>query len=854
MRSLRRLARLLAREGVGSWVSVALVVLVLGLLHQFGTFRIVDGQLFDLATTQASGTAPSVVIVERDRQFERLGRHGVTKLENELAKLEVERIGYLGLRQSVSAPALAGRIVVGMGPEAVPASETWQIPMVSQRPGQTAAARIMMPAEYGIYRRQVMAIPGKGGALASFEAAVAGAGPRVGDIFYIPMPARQSLPVITASQVIEQQFAPGALARTVVIVAGQEALQGTLTTPISPDARRTSEAQFRGFAIQALRNGTAVRLAQSWQAWLILAALGAIMGIAYHRSDPKRLALAFPLAVSILTLVLGWTALTFAMRLLPLSAMFLLPWVVTFLRILGREQAQDRRLEITAARAVQHAFGRSMLREGARLPEFLANAARLAAVEHSLVIERKGERAIAYLHPLNADPGDITLPPKELAQLLDRLRERHATVDANHVVAGWTGQVRLTWLGGTGRDLYWLYTFPRTGDRRKSAMLVRAITASFRELFSWRANLNARQDLDHRLTPIDDKVASAISLVSNSSEQISHGFDTIGTAVMIFHMVGSPIHANAPMRDIYRQAGLTVTDASLTDALLRLTEIDLPRIDAMLQDLLIHGGEMRVPMRQLGPEERIFRIAAPKRIARARERVIVLEAIDVSELHRAADLRQAVALFMDLQLRNDFEAIMLGADLAADPRITPDKVRPIVSRIADTTRRAIGRLDQVADLVRRDISNLEHACYPVDAAAIVSEAVERTAEFATELSVEVETELPGASGFTVAEPVALGAMLRAMLRVLIADTPQGDMVKLKLEELEGRTYIRISGGFGIALERLLQLLSNHESEAAGDYRTIAEGMALAMQWDASVSYWGREADGFGFNVNLKRIG
>lgn len=854
LRSFRLLARLLAREGVGSWVTVAVVVLVLGLLHQFGTFRIVDGQMFDQVTTRASGTAPSVVVIERDGAFERLGPQAITVLETELVKLNVERVGYLGQRRGIGAPALSGKIVVGTRPTAVPASDVWQVPAASGRSGELAAARMMMPAEYGIYRRQVLAIPGKGGALPSFEAAVAGSRPRSADIFYIPMPERQSLPVITASQIVEGQLAPGVLTGTVAIVAGQEAMRGSLTTPISPAASLTSEVQFRGFAIQALRAGTAVRLAQAWQAWLILAVLGAVMGIAYHRSDPKRLALILPLAVSILALVLGWAALTFAMRLLPMSAMFLLPWVLTFLRILGREQAQDRRLEITTARAVQHAFGRSVLREGARLPELLANAARLAAVERSLIIERKVDGAIAYLNPLNADTDDITLPPKELAQLLDRLRERHATVEANHVVAGWSGKVRLTWLGGTGRDLYWLYTLPRTGNRRKSAMLVRAIAASFRELFRWRANLNARQDLDHRFSPIDDKVASAISLVSNSSEQISHGFDTIGTAVMIFHMVGSPIHANAPMREIYRQAGLTVTDASLADALLRLTELDLPRVEAMLQELLVQGGEMRVPMRKLGPEERVFRVAAPERIARARERVIVLEAIDVSELHRAADLRQAVALFMDLQLRNDFEAIMLGADLAADPRVTADKVRPIVSRIAATTRRAIGRLDEVADLVRRDISTLEHACYPVDARSIVSEAVERTAEFAAELSVEVDTELPGASGFTIAEPVALGAMLRAMLRVLIADTPQGDSVKLKLEELEGRTYIRISGGFGIALERLLQLLSNRESEAAGDYRAISEGMALAVQWDASVSYWGRESDGFGFNVNLKRIG
>jgi hypothetical protein len=854
MRSLRRFARLLAREGAGSWAAIALVVLALGVLQQAGTFRVVDGQLFDLATTRATSTAPQVVLIERDQAFERLGQDRFAALETGLARLNVERVGYLGRRDGPVRPEQRSRIVTGHQPRAVPASDLWAIPSDQRTVDTIAAARMMIPAEYGIYRRQVTALAAPGGPLPSFEAALAGTPPATGRTFYIPMPRGQSLPVITASQVLQGQLTPGELGGTVAIVAPRDTMRGSLTTPLSPEARGTSEAEFRGFAVQALRSGTAVNLVQAWQAWLLLAVFGSIMGIAYQRSDPKRLALFLPPGISVLALLLGWAALILSGRLLPVSSLVLLPWIVTFLRVLRREQAQDRRLEVTAARAVQHAFGRSVLREGARLPELLANAARLATVERSLVIERKADGTVSYLHGLHADGSDVTLPPRELAQLLDRLAGRHAAVAANQVAEGWQGQVRLTWLGGTGRDLYWLYTLPRGGNRRKSAMLVRAIAASFRELFRWRANLNARQDLDHRFSPIDDKVASAISLVSNSSEQISHGFDTIGTAVMIFHMVGSPIHANAPMREIYRQAGLTVTDASLTDALLRMTELDLMRIEAMLQELLVHGGEMRVPMRQIGPEERIFRLAAPQRHARARERVVVLEAVDVSELHRAADLRQAVALFMDLQLRNDFEAIMLGADLAADPRVTAERVRPIVARIADTTRRAIGRLDEVAHLVRRDIAALEHASYPVDARAVVREAMERTAEFADELSVEVEADLPGASGFTIAEPTALGAMLRAMLRVLIADTPQGDKVTLRLEEVDGRTHIRISGGFGIALERLLQLLSHHENEAAGDFRTIAEGMAAAVQWDASVSYWGREADGFGFNVNLKRIG
>src|SRR3546814_14861610 len=68
-------------------------------------------------------------------------------------------------------------------------------------------------------------------------------------------------------------------------------------------------------------------------------------------------------------------------------------------------------------------------------------------------------------------------------------------------------------------------------------------------------------------------------------------------------------------------------------------------------------------------------------------------------------------------------------------------------------------------------------------------------------------------------------MLGAMLRVVLADTPRGEAVALKLEELEGRTRIRIAGGFGIAFERLVELLSGNPDEAVGDFKLVAEGMA-----------------------------
>ena len=144
--------------------------------------------------------------------------------------------------------------------------------------------------------------------------------------------------------------------------------------------------------------------------------------------------------------------------------------------------------------------------------------------------------------------------------------------------------------------------------------------------------------------------------------------------------------------------------------------------------------------------------------------------------------------------------------------------------------------------------------YPLDARRLVLDARNQVAEFAQDLAVGIDADIPGISGFTMAEPRALGEMLGAMLRVVLADTPRGEAVVLRLEELEGRTRIRIAGGFGMAFERLVELLSGGPDEAVGDFKLVAEGMARALQWDASVSYWGREADGFGFTVDLRRIG
>lgn len=847
-----KVLRYLRRETLGAWLLPLVLIASLASMHQAGLFQLLDLRFFDAVTTQEAGAPPKVVVVEQDADFGRGGTDRFARLNGALARLGVERIGYLGGQVPTTASdADTVPVVIARSPQPVPASDAWQLPEGGG--GVAAAARVLPAAQYGIYRSQLPDLPGQVGHVPVFETALAGASvPR--SQYLIRMPREQSIPTLHASQLIAGDLAKGELAGTVAIIAGESALSNMYATPLTPHSQATSEARYRALAVQNLRSGRAVFETTLAELWLLMLIAGLVLALAYSRVDPKRFALALPLFATALIAPACWAALHYGGRLLPLTALLLAPWLVSFALVLLRESAQDRRLEAAASRAVQHSFRRSALREGARLPEFLGVAARIAGVERNLLVALRPNGQVEMVQANQASLDDLAPNHRQLASMLGGMRRKGASFAAEEFLPTWPGQPRVCWLGGAQGDLFWFYAQPSGTAPRKSAQLVRAIVASFRELFRWRSDLNARSRHDERFSPIDDKVASAIALIAQQSEQVRHGFDALDTAVVIFHLIGSPLHANSRMQDIYRQAGLSVADTDLPTALLELTDLDEARIQAMLHDLLLNGGEMRVPMREIGPEERMIRIAAPDSLAKGDERVLVVEAIDIADFNRAADLRQAVALYMDVQLRNDFEAILLGADLAADERVGREQLAPIVRRIAETARRGTGRLDEVAELTRGSVGQVVDASYPIEARKVVNEAIQRVSDFANELSVEIQAEIPGISGFTIAEPVRLREMIEAMLRVVIADTPQGETVRLVLDELDHQTRIRISGGFGIGFARLVNLLDSGPEKASGDYRAIAEGMAHSRQWNGSISYWGREADGFGFNLDLKRIG
>ena len=830
-----------------------LVASGLAAAHLGGAFGHLDGRFFDVASGMRAGTASSVVVVERDADF---AAGDTNRLERTLARLGVERAGYLaGERAGTGASPIP--IIVGRDARYLRAHRAWELDHGAGDGEAVPAARIAIPREGGMARSQIATLPGRGGVVPGFDAALAGAYPDTAR-FLVPLTPRQSIPVLTAHQILDNQLRPGDLDGTVALIAEPAALVPGLTTALDPNGAAMSEAVFRAHAIHALRTGRDAARLPGWLAAAVLLTFAALLTALFRWSDPKRIAFVVPTVGSVALGAIGLIALFAANILLPVAGLIATAWTVTFVAIVMRETSQDLMLERSASRAIETSFDRSALREGVRLPEFLGSAARYAGIERSLLLEQAPDGIVRALAEQNASIDDIAASKSRLNAFLKTVRRKGGLHDASDLVPDWEGDTRIAWVGSNTTRLFWLHSRETHLTTARTERLMDGIMSGFRELFRWRAELGGRA----RRQTIDKRVSSAIRLVASESAQVRGGFDAIDTAVVVFHLLGSPLHANAAMQALYAEAGLDVYDTSLADALLALTDLEERRVHAMIENLMIDGTEMRMPMRQLAdtdrPSERLLRIAAPRSSSRRSDasvdQVLVLEAIDMRDANRAANLRKAVAKFIDLQLRNDFEAIMLGSQLAGNPRLASEQVRGVVEQIDATARRATGRLNEVAALVRAETADLLEACYPVDATAIVQDAVGKAQPLAADLGVEISVEHPGLSGFTLAEPSGLTDLLVAMLRVVIADTPQGESVTCRLEEQRGHTRIAISGGFGIGFGRLLWLVSNYEDHAVGEYRVIGEGIAKVTRWSASVSYWGSETGGFGFNVDLKGVG
>lgn len=147
-----------------------------------------------------------------------------------------------------------------------------------------------------------------------------------------------------------------------------------------------------------------------------------------------------------------------------------------------------------------------------------------------------------------------------------------------------------------------------------------------------------------------------------------------------------------------------------------------------------------------------------------------------------------------------------------------------------------------------------HVCYPIDARKVVEDAYERVRGKADSLGISAQVDIPGISGFTMAEPMQLLKMLEAMMAVIIADTPHGGRFSVQLQEERDHSRLEITGGIGIPFERLIAAFDAPSGDVPDEFQAIATGIGQVIAWRGQASYWSEVGKGYRFVVKLQRVG
>ena len=825
-------------------------------------FRVLDGLWFDAAASRTAARPPKVILIEQDDAFRALGPKRYAALIAEAENVGLAAIGFPqrpdGLPDDLTPRNLPIVMGASLTRDATGGGWHWSDENASDNSAEPfrMAASMIAPAEYGLYRAQHAALPTAEGRIASFEQALIKK-PLASGVFYPRMARDQNIPEARASQLLAGHFSAARLDGMIAIVrpdASQR--ERRFATALQPTDGGMLASDLSARMVQSLLDDRAAYRMQPLWVFATLLAIALAVPLVLARSDAKRAALPTIVLGTLLIVLIAWSILAVFSLIAPLSAMLVTLFLAVVTFILFQEFRADRALRRILDRAVDYTHQRSILNEKANLPQYLTAAAKSLGFPASAVLEPGENGKAAYRDGFGFTAEDVsfepaireTLPPSDITGTVRPI----ATAKEGDKI----GQRFLARIGTADRPGWWLFDLtPQQAKERAGELLdqVGRIAAVYARLDLWRSDLATNEE-DGRVRPLEQRIGSAASLIETQSEQLRSGIDQLDTAVAIYHFGGFPVHANSAMERLYGEAELNLSRATLEQALVGLTALEEEAAGQLIGELVRQRRPITVPAREFAARQRILRIAALREEAMGNNDLIVVEALDISELNRLANLRHAVGNFIDKQLRNDLEALEFGTDVAmAQAGAEPALVRTL-ERLRDVSRRAVGRLEHVADLIDDTKGAIIDVCYPIDARRVVEDAYRRVKPKADDFEVAVELDLPGIGGFTMAEPLALLETVEAMMAVAIADTPHGGTIRVSLREERDTSRLEISGGFGIPFERLVAAFDEERGDVPQEFATIARGIARAVSWKGQVSYWSSVGKGYRFVVKLKRVG
>ena len=816
--------------------------------HFLGAFQIVDGLLFDRLSIRPIKSDPNVVIVEKAETASApdLARESLALGARQVIFLTDPNADFSGFPPNFSERVKLGYLVPTSA-LAYSSFDTVAQPELAGTPERLPRSAPI--AEYGIYR----AFPAGAGQPAMVEASVADVR-SASDRYYIPMPENLSFAVLSSEQIMSGNLAAGDLEEMIVLVATPGELRSNrMTTPLSPDLAAISPAQFSAYAMQAfLTNRVSTKLSLPVAAAFILGT-AMLCGFKMILTRKRMHLLLLSGAFAVCILVSGWVVFDTAGRIIPFGGMLTALIIAAFGTLVLQERRKDLRLERALVPAIEQTVSHTAFRNRDSLPDLFTATVATAGVAKMLLLRSQESGRPDVLASIDAEVSDLDDTAfKNLAKTLDGTPSVMST-DAADVLSDWPGDVRLRTIGSRHEPFFWLYTFGNHPEAGAGEFIASSIAQSFFALQKSHASLSAQQRGLRAVDPVDFRVVNAIELIARHGRQLRKATDQLHSAVMVFDVVGFPIHANPQMIDLLEATDLNPQTALMHTVIESLTELTDGQAQALLRDVLREGGEASATIQGIPGLSATLRISSPDPAVSTREHIVVLEVFDTTELARLSDLRRAIGEFVDVQMRNDLETIALGAALARKSKGNEERRLRMIDKIVQATQTATNRLDSMNELARNVPVAHEFTAHPIQLAPIAEKVRAKLLDLAASYEVPIEFSVPRVSGYSVGDPFVLSQMMEALLRLVIVDSPPESTISVTLMEEATRSHIRISGGFGMARERLEQALAAPPRNELPEFQTIKESALAIIGWGADFFYESETGKGYVFDIVLRRI-
>ncbi len=742
-------------------------------------------------------------------------------------------------------------------------------------------AVILPPLEAGVLRRMPTTVPVDGAPVptlpyAAARAAGASGLPSPGETFLPRFPrSLASLPSVDAGRVLEERVPAELVAgRSVILAPAADPRLPGFATPAAAHTAALQLPELHAVALDALLSGRAVRELGPLASFLLVlvAALGG--SALYLRLGPRHWPWA-ALGVTAAILLASYAALRWADLLLPIAMLLVSQVLLSLALWRWREVAEDRALrqmrrelsarlrkvaapafeeEAAAGSGTWQAAAMASRLLGLRRSVFLVP--RLASAGAPMLEQAAGIGAsLADIPPGQRDP---SAPPFSLAAREGGpvAVERGFLASAEEGEEVYLAPLRSRATEGEGMTTaFWAFALPRGEAQRVPALLgaIRAAAEGLERPTAMPGSLGTGvKRLDVELWRDVDRLMLRAATLAGVLEEVS-------TAAVVFDPLGRVLHQNARMAAVAEMAGLPVgAGLAPPDLIAALGGLPQDQAARLVRRVLLE----RVPVelnaaRLLGGRRHLLRLTVPAGEAEgeAAAPALLCELVDVTEPLRLAEIQRGFAEHIGMKLRNEIEAIQLGAGLLEDLRL-PEASRP----------RALARLRAALEAMRTTIATVESfmafeigdqvlQAYPVDALAALRLVVtEATRAAARRPGLRIELTAPEIADLALAAPGALEAALRAMLLLLVEDARGGGTISITMEEGAAVVVIRCANeGFGMPNARLQAVLSGEEAPGSAELGALREAARAASGWGGILAGEASPGEGFCLTLTLKKL-